>query len=159
MNRKFWIILEQVFLVCVFQYFFYNFFYFRLIPSFFLIYLLLLVFDGNTEIALFLSFILGLINDIFSKEILGITSIRYLLIVYFSSFFVVKSIKGKSSLIFIFSFLYFVLVSFGKLGESFWDGKALLKYAILFSLYNFIVGIIIEIILREIRKKWTERIF
>jgi len=158
-NRKLWVILEQVLIVSIFQYIFFNFFHLKVIPSFFLVYLLLLTFEGNVEIALFLSFILGVINDIFSKEILGLTSVRYLLVIYFSSFFVVKSIRGKCSLIFVFSFLYFCMLSFRKLDESFWDGKTLLKYAVLFSLYNLLVAIFIEILLREIKKKWTERIF
>lgn len=158
-NRKLFVILEQVLIVSIFQYIFYNFFHFKIIPSFYLIYLLILSFEGNVEISLFLSFILGLINDIFTKEIAGITSIRYLLIIYFSSFFVVKSIRSKCILIFIFSFLYFVMLSFRKINESFWDGKTILKYSIIFSFYNLLVATIIEIVLREIKKKWIEKIF
>ncbi|MCM8784753.1 MAG: rod shape-determining protein MreD [Candidatus Omnitrophica bacterium] len=158
-NKKLFVVLEQVLIISIFQYIFCNFFHFKITPSFYLIYLLILSFDGNVEISLFLSLILGLIQDILNNEILGITSIRYLLIVYFSSFFVVKSIRSKCSLIFIFSFLYFVMFSFGEINESFWDGKIILKYSILFSFYNLLIGILIESIIREIRKKWKEKIF
>ncbi|MCM8767407.1 MAG: hypothetical protein NC816_05085 [Candidatus Omnitrophica bacterium] len=158
-NKKLFVILEQVLIISIFQYIFYNFFHFKIIPSFYLTYLLILSFDGNVEISLFLSFVLGLIHDIFTKEILGFTSIRYLVIVYFSSFFMVKSIKSRCGLIFLFSFLYFVMLSFLKINESFWDGKTILKYSILFSFYNFLIGIAIEIIVREIKKKWREKIF
>jgi rod shape-determining protein MreD len=157
-NRKFLIFLEQILIISIFQYIFYNFFNFKIIPSFFLIYLLLLSFEGYTEFSLFLSFLLGVFNDFFSKEVLGTSSLRYLLIVYFSSFFVVKSIKEKSIFIFIFSFLYFVLSNLKK-GELIWSGKILLKYSFLFSFYNFLIAIIIEIFVREIKRKWEENYF
>jgi len=157
-NRKFFIFLEQILIISIFQYIFYNFFNFKIIPSFFLIYLLLLSFEGYTELSLFLSFLLGVFNDFFSKEVLGTSSLRYLLIVYFSSFFVVKSIKEKSIFIFIFSFLYFVLSNLKK-GELIWSGKILLKYSFLFSFYNFLIAIIIEIFVREIKRKWEESYF
>jgi rod shape-determining protein MreD len=157
-NRKFFIFLEQILIISIFQYIFYNFFNFKIIPSFFLIYLLLLSFEGYTEFSLFLSFLLGVFNDFFSKEVLGTSSLRYLLIVYFSSFFVVKSIKEKSIFIFIFSFLYFVLSNLKK-GELIWSGKILLKYSFLFSFYNFLIAIIIEIFVREIKRKWEENYF
>ena len=158
MNRKFFIFLEQILIISIFQYIFYNFLNFKIIPSFFLIYLLLLSFEGYTELSLFLSFLLGVFNDFFSKEVLGTSSLRYLLIVYFSSFFVVKSIKEKSIFIFIFSFLYFVLSNLKK-GELIWSGKILLKYSFLFSFYNFLIAIIIEIFVREIKRKWEESYF
>ncbi len=158
-NRKFFLLFEQVLFISILQFVFYNFFHFKIVPSFYLVYLLLLVFDGEIEMSLFLSFVLGLINDIFSKDILGSSSVKFLLVVYFSSFFVVKSIKGKGSLIFIFSFLYFVLLGFRSSGESIWKGWVLFKYAFLFSLYNFLIGVIIETFMKEIRKKWVERIF
>ncbi|MCM8818125.1 MAG: hypothetical protein NC915_01405, partial [Candidatus Omnitrophica bacterium] len=151
--------LEQVLLVTIFQYILCNFFKFKIVPSVFLAYLLLLSFRGEIEIALFLSFILGLLNDIFIKDIPGSSSIRFLLIVYFSSFFVVKSIKSKCFLIFIFSFLYFVLTAFKKTGEIMWQGGVFLKYAILFSLYNFLFSWIVELFIEEIRKIWKERTF
>jgi rod shape-determining protein MreD len=157
-NRKFFIFLEQILIISIFQYIFYNFLNFKIIPSFFLIYLLLLSFEGYTELSLFLSFLLGVFNDFFSKEVLGTSSLRYLLIVYFSSFFVVKSIKEKSIFIFIFSFLYFVLSNLKK-GELIWSGKILLKYSFLFSFYNFLIAIIIEIFAREIKRKWEESYF
>jgi rod shape-determining protein MreD len=157
-NRKFFIFLEQILIISIFQYIFYNFLNFKIIPSFFLIYLLLLSFEGYTELSLFLSFLLGVFNDFFSKEVLGTSSLRYLLIVYFSSFFVVKSIKEKSIFIFIFSFLYFVLSNLKK-GELIWSGKILLKYSFLFSFYNFLIAIIIEIFVREIKRKWEESYF
>jgi len=157
-NRKFLNFLEQILIISIFQYIFYNFLNFKIIPSFFLIYLLLLSFEGYTELSLFLSFLLGVFNDFFSKEVLGTSSLRYLLIVYFSSFFVVKSIKEKSIFIFIFSFLYFVLSNLKK-GELIWSGKILLKYSFLFSFYNFLIAIIIEIFVREIKRKWEESYF
>ena len=159
MNKKFFLFLEEIFIISVFQYTFYNFLNFKIIPSFFLIYLLFLSFEGKTELSIFLSFLLGILNDFFSKGILGTTSIRYLLIIYLSSFFVVKSIKEKGIFTFIFSFLYFVLSNVGKKGELIWNSKSLLKYAILFSLYNFLIAIIIEIFMREIKRKWEERYF
>jgi rod shape-determining protein MreD len=158
-NKKFFLFLEEILIVSIFQYIFYNFLNFKIVPSFFLIYLLLLSFEGSQEVSIFLSFFLGIINDFFSKGILGTSSIRYLLIVYFSSFFVVKSIKEKSIFIFIFSFLYFVLSNLEKRGELIWSGKILLKYTILFSIYNFLIAVIIEIFMREIKRKWKEKYF
>ena len=159
MNKKFFLFLEEILIVSIFQYIFYNFLNFKIVPSFFLIYLLLLSFEGNEEVSIFLSFFLGIINDFFSKGILGSSSIRYLLIIYFSSFFVVKSIKEKSIFIFIFSFLYFVLSNLEKIGELIWSGKILLKYTILFSIYNFLIAVIIEIFMREIKRRWEEKYF
>jgi len=158
-NKKFFLFLEEILIVSIFQYIFYNFLNFKIVPSFFLIYLLLLSFEGNEEVSIFLSFFLGIINDFFSKGILGSSSIRYLLIIYFSSFFVVKSIKEKSIFIFIFSFLYFVLSNLEKIGELIWSGKILLKYTILFSIYNFLIAVIIEIFMREIKRRWEEKYF
>jgi len=158
-NRKIFIFLEEILVVSIFQYILYNFLNFKIIPSFFLIYLLLLSFEGYTELSLFLSFFLGILNDFFSKGVLGISSIRYLLIVYFSSFFVVKSIKEKSIFIFIFSFLYFVFSNLEKKVEFIWSGKILLKYAILFSFYNFLITIIIATFAKEIKKRWEEKYF
>ncbi|MFN4226574.1 MAG: hypothetical protein ACK4F0_00320 [Candidatus Ratteibacteria bacterium] len=159
LSRKLFVLFEQILIISICQYIFCTFFNFKIIPSFYLIYLLSLSFDGNIELALFLSFILGLIHDIFTNMILGSTSIKFLLIVYFSSFFVVKSIKSKCGLIFIFSFLYFVMFSFTRINESLWDGRTILKYSILFSFYNFLIAIVVEIVFREMKKKWKEKIF
>ena len=159
MNKKFFIFLEEILIVSIFQYIVYNFLNFKIVPSFFLIYLLLLTFEGYPELSLFLSFLLGIFNDFFSKGVLGTSSIRYLLIVYFSSFFVVKSIKEKGIFIFIFSFLYFVLSNLEKKGELIWSGKILFKYTFLFSLYNFLITIFIEIFIKEIKKRWEEKYF
>ncbi|MCM8804669.1 MAG: hypothetical protein NC833_05405 [Candidatus Omnitrophica bacterium] len=159
MNRKFFLILEQILVVSILQYIFYNFFNFKIVPSFYLIYLLLLSFNGEVEVSIFLSFLLGIINDLFTKELLGATSIRYLLLVYFSSFFVVKSTISKSSLIFLFSFLYFILLIFKKEGQLMWNSWVLLKYAFLFSFYNFLIGIFVEIFVKEISRRWEERFF
>lgn len=159
MNKKFFLILEQILVVSIFQYIFYNFFNFKIVPSFYLIYLLLLSFNGKIEISIFLSFLLGLMNDLFTKELLGSTSIRYLLIIYFSSFFVVKSKISKNGLIFIFSFLYFILVNFKKSGELMWNSFVLLKYAFLFSFYNLLIGLLIETFIEEINKRWKEKFF
>ncbi|MCM8771692.1 MAG: hypothetical protein NC926_02150 [Candidatus Omnitrophica bacterium] len=158
-RRKIFLTFEQILLVSIFQYIFFNFFHTKITPSFFLVYLLLLSFEGKIELALFLSFILGLINDIFARDIPGSSSIRFLLIVYFSSFFVVKSIKSKSFFIFIFSFLYFLLLVFKGKNEMLWEGFTLLKYAVLFSLFNFLIGFVIGIFTEELRKRWEERIF
>jgi len=158
-NKNPFLILEQILVVSIFQYIVYNFFHFKITPSFFLVYLLLLTFDGEVELSIFLSFILGLINDIFTKDILGSSSIRFLIIIYFSSFFVVKSIKSKSGFIFIFSFLYFILLCLRKSGEIVWSSWTLFRYAILFSLYNFLTGFFVEVFIEEVRKKWKERIF
>lgn len=158
-NRKFFLFLEQILLITILQYISCTFLKFKISPSFFLVYLLLLSFNGEIEMALFLSFVLGLLNDFFVKDILGSSSIRFLLIVYFSSFFVVKSMKSKSIFIFIFSFLYFVLIASKKTGEIMWRGCVFLKYAILFSLYNLLVWLFIEFFEKEIRKRWKERTF
>jgi len=158
-NRKIFIFIEEILFVSIFQYVFYNFFNFKIVPSFFLIYLLLLSFEGMPEISILLSFFLGILNDLFTKEVPGTTSIKYLLIVYFSSFFVVKSNKERNFYIFVFSFLYFVFGNFKRGSGFMWKGLPLLKYALLFSFYNLLVSIIFEFFIREIKRRWKESFF
>ncbi|MGB9678183.1 MAG: hypothetical protein ACPLZ9_06135, partial [Candidatus Ratteibacteria bacterium] len=157
--KKFFLIIEQIFVISIFQYIFYNIFNLKIVPSFYLIYLLKLSFSGERELAILLSFLLGIINDLFTNQLIGTTSIKFLPIIYFSSFFVVKSILNEGFLIFIFSFLYFILLNFKKNGLFLWNGFVLLKYGIQFSFYNFLVGIFIGVFIREINKRWQEKIF
>lgn len=131
----------------------------KLIPSIFLIYLLWLSINDQKELSLFLSFFLGLLNDAFKGQILGFTSIRFLITIYFSTFFMVKSIKGESLLVFFFSFLYFILINFDKNSGVLWDLKTFFKQGFLFSFYSFGFFLIFQIFVQMLRKKWKESIF
>lgn len=157
-DKKLFTIFQHILILSLFQYLFFKISNSKVSPSFYLTYILLLSLDGNFEIALFLSFLTGILTDIMTKTILGSTGIKFLIIVYLSSFFVVKSIIGKSILTFIFSFFYFILLSLKGIEiQGFWYGMTLIKYGFIFSFYNVLSGIIIQLIF--LKKIWREKIF
>ncbi|MCM8829904.1 MAG: rod shape-determining protein MreD [Candidatus Omnitrophica bacterium] len=157
MNKKFVLLGEQFLVVMGLQVFFLNYFKSAVVPLFFLIWLLILVWDGNIEVALFMAFITGIIYDLISKGFYGMTSITFLVIVYINSFLKIKSITGRISSIFIFSIIYFMMGLF-KYPEGFlWNFNTLLRYSLIFALYNSMVGFFIEASMRRLRLKWKAK--
>lgn len=155
-NKKIFKLFEHILILSFIQYLLLKFLNSKIVPSFYLVYIILLSLSGDFEISLFFAFLTGIFTDITTKGVLGSTAIRFLIIVYLSSFFRVKSITGKSILIFIFSFLYFTLLGL-KGTEGGWKGMIFLKYCFLFSFYNVLAGIVIENVF--IKKLWKEKIF
>ncbi|MCX8082336.1 MAG: rod shape-determining protein MreD [bacterium] len=154
MNRKIILLGEQFLVVLGLEIFFLNYFKSTLTPSFFLIWLLILVWEGNVELSLFLSFITGLIYDLISKGFYGMTSVIFLVIIYINSFLRIESMAGRISGIFIFSLIYFIMGLF-KYTEGFlWNFRTLVRYSFIFALYNSIVGFFIEYGMRRLRLKW-----
>ncbi|MCM8820653.1 MAG: rod shape-determining protein MreD [Candidatus Omnitrophica bacterium] len=157
MNKKFILLGEQFLVVMGLQVFFLNYFKSAIVPLFFLIWLLILVWDGNIEVALFMAFITGIIYDLISKGFYGMTSIILLVIVYINSFLKIKSITGRISSLFIFSIIYFMMGLF-KYPEGFlWNFNTLLRYSLIFALYNSMVGFFIEASMRRLRLKWKAK--
>ncbi|MCM8762744.1 MAG: hypothetical protein NC905_05275 [Candidatus Omnitrophica bacterium] len=157
MNKKSVLLGEQFLVMMGLQIFFLNYFKSAIVPSFFLIWLLILVWDGNIEVALFMAFITGIIYDIISKGFYGMTSIILLVIVYINSFLKIKSTTGRISSVFIFSMIYFIMGLF-KYPEGFlWNFTTLLRYSLIFALYNSVVGFFIEVSMRRLRLKWKAK--
>lgn len=157
MNKKSILLGEQFLVVLGLQIFFLNFFKAAIVPSFFLIWLLILVWDGNIEVSLFISFILGIIYDLISKGFYGMTSITFLLIVYINSFLGIRSMVGRISGIFIFSIIYFMMGLF-KYPEGFlWNSWTLFRYSLLFAIYNSVIGFFIEFGMKRLRLRWKAK--
>jgi len=130
----------EVFLVVVgIQIIFSFYFSPNIVPCFLLIFLLNLVWEGNIEISLFLSFVSGIIYDTINKSIPGFSSIIFLIIVYINSFYKVRSFFIRNILVFIFCLMYFIILPM-KIGEGFmWNKQVILKYSLIFAILNVIV--------------------
>ena len=156
-RKKVLLIIEQFFIISGVHLFFSVYLKSFITPSLFLIWLLILTWEGNSEIALLMAFISGLLNDFFSKTTPGITGIIFLLIVYLNSFFKNEALPSRILSVFLFSFLYFVLMALDLSTGFLWKKISLFKYAFLFSLYNSFTLFIIEIIRRKL--KWKKKIY
>ena len=157
MNRRFILLGEQFLVIMGLQVFFLNYFRSPVAPSFFLIWLLILVWEDNIELALFMAFITGIIYDLISKGFYGMTGIIFLVIVYINCFLKIKGMAGRIAGIFIFSIMYFLMGLF-KYPEGFlWNGWTLFKYSLLFASYNSLVGFFIEIGTKRLRLKWKAK--
>ena len=156
-RKKVLLIIEQFLIISGVHLFFSVYLKSSITPSLFLIWLLILTWEGNSEIALLMAFISGLLNDFFSRTTPGITSMIFLLIVYINSFFKNKTLPNRILNVFLFSFLYFLLMALDLSTGFLWKKISLFKYAFLFSLYNSFTLFIIEIIRRK--SKWKEKIY
>jgi len=156
-NRRFILLGEQFLVIMGLQVFFLNYFRSPVAPSFFLIWLLILVWEDNIELALFMAFITGIIYDLISKGFYGMTGIIFLVIVYINCFLKIKGMAGRIAGIFIFSIMYFLMGLF-KYPEGFlWNGWTLFKYSLLFASYNSLVGFFIECGKRRLRLRWKAK--
>jgi hypothetical protein len=156
-NRRFIIkIIEQLFIVCSLQFFLLVYLKSSVIPSFFLVWLMVLTWDGNIEIALLFALITGILHDIFSHGILGTTSICFLILVYLNSFLKLKSILGRSALVFFMSIIYFLVVLFKPDKGFLWTFIPLAKYSLIFAFYNSVIFFLIEWVMRRYRWKWKK---
>ena len=157
MNKSFLIkIVEQLLIISSLQLLFSVYFKSAVIPSFFLIWLFILTWDGNTEVALMLSFITGIIYDIISRGALGTTSIRFLAIVYITGFLRIKGTAGRFICAAFFSLIFFLSFLFEP-GKGFlWDTWPLIKYSGIFVIYNGLMLILPELSIRRYRWKWKK---
>lgn len=144
---------EQFLIVLGLQVIFLTYIKAAAVPSFFLIWLLILTWEGNTELALLMAFIAGIAYDIISRGTAGSTSIRFLIVVYLNSFLKIKGLPGMSICAFFFSFLFFVLLLFDPAKGFLWDVKPLIRYSALFAFYNAGILYFIELAMRKSRWK------
>jgi len=130
----------EIFLVVVgIQTIFSIYFFPHIVPCFLLVFLLNLVWDGESEISLFLAFVSGIIYDTLNKAVIGLSSAIFLVIVYINSFYRVRSFFVKNLLIFVFSMVYFLILPL-KAGEGFmWNKPVIIKYSFIFAFINLIV--------------------
>lgn len=124
-------------------------------PSFFLIWLLVLTWDGNTELALLLAFITGIIYDAMIHGTMGSTSLYFLFLVYINSFLKLKKSLPKFINVIFFSIIFFIFLLFEPTKGFLWNFWPRVKYSILFSLYNGIVFLFFELSLRKYR--WRQK--
>lgn len=157
MNKKSILLGEQFLVMMGLQVFFLNYFKSAIVPSFFLIWLLILVWDGNIEVALLMAFITGIIYDLISKGFYGMTSMIFLIIVYINSFLKIKSMAGRILCIFIFSMVYFMMGLFKYPDGFLWNSWTLFRYSLLFAMYNSVVGFLIECGMRRLRLRWKAK--
>lgn len=157
MNRRIIILVEQFLILMGLQIFFLNYFRSTVIPSFFLVWLLILAWEENTEIALFMAFITGMTYDLISKGFYGTTSIIFLVIVYINCFLKIKNTPERIIGIFIFSIVYFLMGLFKYPDGFLWSPKAIFKYSLLFALLNSIVGFFIEQGMKRLRLRWKTK--
>jgi len=156
-NKKSILLGEQLLVMMGLQVFFLNYFKSAIVPSFFLIWLLILVWDGNIEVALLMAFITGIIYDLISKGFYGMTSMIFLIIVYINSFLKIKSMAGRILCIFIFSMVYFMMGLFKYPDGFLWNSWTLFRYSLLFAMYNSVVGFLIECGMRRLRLRWKAK--
>jgi len=156
-NKKSILLGEQFLVMMGLQVFFLNYFKSAIVPSFFLIWLLILVWDGNIEVALLMAFITGIIYDLISKGFYGMTSMIFLIIVYINSFLKIKSMAGRILCIFIFSMVYFMMGLFKYPDGFLWNSWTLFRYSLLFAMYNSVVGFLIECGMRRLRLRWKAK--
>jgi len=156
-NKKLIIkISEQLLVVSSLQLMLSVYFKSSVTPSFFLIWLFILTWDGNTEIALLLAFLTGIICDVMSRGTLGSTSIRFLLLVYINSFLRIKSLSGRFIGTVLLSFIFFIFILFEPATGFLWNFWPLMKYSAMFALYNGIILFLIELAMRKYRWKWKK---
>ena len=148
-------IMEQLLVVSSLQLIFAISFKSAVIPSFFLIWLLIITWDGNTEISLVLAFVAGIIHDLISRGTLGTTSIRFLILIYINSFLKIKNLSAKVAATFFFSFLFFISILFEPAKGFLWNIWPLVKYSLIFCLYNSIILYFLELIMR--RYRWKQK--
>lgn len=115
------------------------YFFPRIVPSFLLVFLLNLVWDGEKEISLFLAFVSGIIYDTVNRSIPGLSSLVFLFIVYLNSFFPVRSFFIRHLLVFVFSLIYFIILPLTPSSGFLWNWGTIFKYSLIFAFINLIV--------------------
>ncbi len=156
MNKKLVRLGEQFLIVSGLQVFVLNYLNTSVLPSFFLIWLLILVWEGDREIALVLAVLTGFVHDAVSMSVPGVSSVIFLVIVYVNCFLKVKSLAGRYAGTFVFSLLYFFMFMFEREKGFLWGAPALLKYSMLFAFWNALILAVIELGMRKLRWKREE---
>lgn len=156
MNKKLVRLGEQFLIVVGLQVLVFNYIKSSVVPSFFLVYLLILVWEGDKEIALVLSVVMGFIYDTISRGTPGVSSMIFLVMVYLNCFLKIGSIPGRIAGVFIFSLFYFFVCLFEHQKGFLWGPSALVKYSMLFALYNALLLFVIELGMRKLRWKKKE---
>ncbi len=154
-NKKLIRMVEQFLIMGGLQVFVMNYLRMAIVPSFFLIWLLILAWEGDREIALMLSFFTGILYDVISRGIPGVSSFIFLVIIYINCLFRPVSLPGRFAGAFIFSLCYFLMLLFGQQKGFLWSTYALLKYSALFAFYNAVILFVIEVGMRKLR--WKEK--
>jgi len=144
---------EQFLMMSGLQVIFSTYFKSASVPSFFLIWLLILTWEGNTETALVLAFFTGLIYDVVSRGNPGVTSIRFLILVYANSFLKVRNLPAMFAGAIFSSLLFFVLLLFEPAQGFLWNTGPLIKYSLLFAFYNGAITFFIALAMRKSRWK------
>lgn len=152
MNRKLLRLSEQLLIMSGLQVLALYYLKTVVVPSFFLVWLLILVWEGDVEISLAMAFVTGMIYDIISKGVLGTSGVLLIIIVYVNSFFKLRSLTGRFIGIFLFSILYFIAFLFERQHGFLWGTMAVIRYSVFFALYNSAVFFIIELGMRRV--KW-----
>lgn len=155
MNKKLVRLTEQFLIISGLQVFVLNYLKTAVAPSFFLVWLLIVAWEGDAEIALVLAFFMGIIYDVISKGVPGKTSIIFLFIVYLNCFLAPKSMAGRFAGAFISSMVYLLIFMFEYQKGFLWGGSAILKYSLLFSLCNALILFAIELGMRKLR--WRKK--
>jgi len=155
-NKKLIRLSEQFLIMGGLQIFVMNYLKTSVVPLFFLVWLLLLTWEGEEEIALLLAFFTGIIYDIISRGVPGISSAIFLIIVYINCFLKPRSIRGRFAGAFIFSLLYFPMLVFEPQKSFLWSAGTLLRYSVLFAFYNALILVVIEFWMRKLRWKKKE---
>jgi len=154
-NKKLVRLTEQFLIISGLQVFVLNYLKTAVAPSFFLVWLLIVAWEGDAEIALGLAFFTGIIYDVISRGVPGTTSIIFLLIVYLNCFLAPKSMAGRFAGAFISSMVYLLIFMFEYQKGFLWGGRAILKYSLLFSLCNALILFVIELGMRKLR--WRKK--
>ncbi len=137
------------------QVFVMNYLKMAIVPSFFLVWLLILTWEGDKEIALVLSVFTGIVYDSISRGTTGVSSLIFLIIVYINCFLRPASLAGRLAGVFLFSICYFLMLLFEFQKSFLWSTYALLKYSALFAFYNALILFVIEVGMRKLR--WKEK--
>ncbi len=156
MNRKLIRLSEQFLIMSGLQVFVLNYVKTSVVPSFFLVWLLILTWEGNREIALVLAVVTGLFYDVISRGVPGVSGVIFLVVVYASCFLKTNSIPGRVAGAFGFSLFYFLAFMFERDRGFLWGTPALFKYSLLFALYNALILLAIELGMRKLRWKKKE---
>ena len=140
------------------QYFFRRFLpVFGVAPDFFLIWILLLTLKGETVGSLVWAVILGLVDDLLGRNVIGKGTFGLVIAGYLAAFFrnlqLRENIYLRSLYVFGFSILYIFIRIFN--WSSFdWNAKMFFQTSLIFGMYNVIMAQIL-FLLKDKLMKWT----
>ncbi|MBN1445839.1 MAG: rod shape-determining protein MreD [Candidatus Omnitrophica bacterium] len=155
MNKKLIRLTEQFLIMSGLQVVIVTYLKTAVAPSFFLVWILIVAWEGDAEIALGLAFITGIVYDVISRGVIGTTSVIFLFIVYLNCFLAPKSMAGRFAGAFISSMVYLLVFLFEYQKGFLWGAGAILKYSLLFSLWNSLILVVIEFGMRKLR--WRKK--